>query len=213
MEAISRHQCLIYEGSPAQTLSAVAEAARQKLNDNYRCVYLNSPTMVAGMKSYLAATGTDVAEEISQGRLVLSSLQSHLTDGRFDMDRMLHMLEDNVQEATSKGYKGFWASGDMTWELGPQPDFRKLAEYEWRLEELFRRTAQLSGICQYHKDTLPRDVLRLGLRCHASLFVNETLSLINSHYAGPGSSASFVALEHASLDKTIALLIASQEPN
>lgn len=40
----------------------------------------------------------------------------------------------------------------------------------------------LGGICQYHADTLPREVLRQGLLAHPLIFVNETLSRINPHY-------------------------------
>ena len=80
------------------------------------------------------------------------------------------------------GYAGLWATGDMTWELGPQKDFSKLLEYEWRLEELFQKHPELGGICQYHAETLPHEVLRQGLLTHPLIFVNQTLSRINPHY-------------------------------
>jgi hypothetical protein len=82
---------------------------------------------------------------------------------------MLHMLEDAVDQALNDGYKGLWASGDMTWELGPRPDVVNLLEYKWRLEQIFRRRPALSGVCQYHADTLPRNVLREGLVAHPSI--------------------------------------------
>jgi hypothetical protein len=71
----------------------------------------------------------------------------------------------------------------MAWELGPEQNFNQLLEYEWRLEEVFLRRASLSGICQYHKDTLPKQAVRDGLATHASIFINETLSRINPYYA------------------------------
>jgi len=60
MNPLPRHQCLIYKGSPSLQLSAIAALVRQKVNENYRCLYLNSPVMVAGMRCYLAAAGIDV---------------------------------------------------------------------------------------------------------------------------------------------------------
>jgi hypothetical protein len=182
MSSPPRHQCLIYQGSPSLQLSAVAALLRQKLNDNYRCLYLNSPVMVAGMRCYLAAAGIDVTREIERASLVLSSDQGHLVGGHFDVDRMMGTLEDALNQALKDGYNGLWATGDMTWELGPREDFSKLLEYEWRLEELFRKNPALGGICQYHADTLPDQVLRQGLLSHPSIFVNETLSQINPHY-------------------------------
>ena len=185
MKTVARHTCLIYEGSPSRHLSGLAALMRQKLNENFRCLYLNSPVMVAGIRCYLAAAGIDIAHEVEKTSLVLSSDLRHLIKGRFDVDRMMRTLEDALSQALNDGYDGLWASGDMTWELGPQKDFSRLLEYEWRLEEFFHTHAALGGICQYHADTLPREVLRQGLLTHPLMFVNETLSLINPHYLSP----------------------------
>lgn len=182
METVSRHQCLIYEGSPSRQLPALAALVRKKLDENFRCLYLNSPVMVAGIRCYLAAVGIDIAHEVDKTSLVLSSDQGHLINGHFDIDRMMHTLEDAMGQALDNGYDGLWATGDMTWEFGPEKDFSRLLEYEWRLEEFFRKHRALGGICQYHADTLPREVLRQGLLAHSSIFVNETLSRINPHY-------------------------------
>jgi len=155
---------------------------RQKLNERQRCLYLDSPPMVAGMRSYLAAAGVDVAREVGKGSLVLSSDQGHLVNGHFDADRMLQSLEDAVHEALRDGYQGLWATGDMTWEFDSEKEFDKLLDYEWKLEDLFRRQPCLSGICQYHIDTLPQDAVRSGLLAHPSIFINETLSRLNPYY-------------------------------
>ena len=78
----------------------------------------------------------------------------------------------------------------MGWEFGPEADFSKLIEYEWQLEEFFRRQPALSGICQYHCDTLPDRAVRHGVLMHPSIFVNETLSRLNPHYMRNDSFAS-----------------------
>ncbi len=185
MEPVPRHQCLIYDGPPSQHLKALAAVTREKLDQNRRCLYLNSVPMVAGMRSYLAAAGVDVEKAMRKGNLVLVSEQQHLVNGRFDVDQMMLMLEQALAAALRDGYAGLWATGDMTWEMGPQRDFLKLVEYEWRLEKFFAGHSELSGICQYHASTLPRETIRQGLIVHPSIFVNETLSLINPHYIRP----------------------------
>lgn len=178
----SRHQCHVYAGSPSQHFAAIGTLLGQKLSENYRCLYLNSPAMVAGMRSRLAATGVDVMQEIAKASLVFSSSQEHLVDGYFEPDRMLFKLEEALQRALSDGYKGLWAAGDMTWEVGFQSSLEKLLEYEWSLEECFRAHPELSGVCLYHADTLPREALRSGVLSHSSLLINETLSRMNPHY-------------------------------
>jgi hypothetical protein len=188
MEDTVRHHCLIYDGPPSRHLPAVAAVVHQKLSQNHRCLYLNTPEMVDGMRSALAADGVDVLKATDKGALVFTSEQHHLRDGRFDMDGMLRGLEQAMQQALQDGYVGLWASGDMTWEFGPEKDFSRLREYEWRLEEFIQAHPEFGGICQYHADTLPRDAMRQGLLAHPSVFINETLSLINPHYLPSPSS-------------------------
>ena len=93
MDQSSRHRCLIYRGAPSLKLPMLVNVIRQKLEENYRCLYLNSPQMVAGMRSYLAAAGVDVAYESSKAGLVMSATQDHLIDGRwFSVDRLMQDL-------------------------------------------------------------------------------------------------------------------------
>jgi hypothetical protein len=182
MQPSPRHQCLIYSGAPSKHLPALAETMRERLHQNYRCLYLNSPAMVAGLRSWLAAAGVDVAQEVSRNSLTLSSDQPHLANGRFDMDRLLKTLENLLKNALRDRYVGLFAVGDMTWELGMERDPARLLEYECRLEKMFRDHPELSGICQYHAATLPRELMRQSLLVHPSIFINQTLSLINPYY-------------------------------
>jgi len=183
MDQIPRHQCLIYEGPPSRHLVALSAVIRQKLNENYRCLYLDSHPMVAGMRSYLAAAGVDVAAESATGRLVLSSDRDHLIDDcQFDLERMMQGLSNALDGALDAGLAGLWATGDMTWEFGPDKDFSKLLEYEWRLEEFFRAHPEMGGVCQYHVESMPRKYLRQGVLSHPSIFINQTLSTINPTY-------------------------------
>lgn len=46
-------------------------------------------------------------------------------NGVFDVARMLGMLADAVNDALAHGYAGLWATGDMTWELGSEKNFRQ----------------------------------------------------------------------------------------
>jgi hypothetical protein len=42
--------------------------------------------------------------------------------------RMLGILSAAVDQALNDGYQGRWATGDMSWEFGPERDFSKLVE-------------------------------------------------------------------------------------
>jgi hypothetical protein len=95
---------------------------------------------------------------------------------------MIDTLEGAVNQAIVDGYKGLWATGDMSWEFGHQRDFSKLLDYERELENLFSKYPALGGICQYHVDTLPREAVEQGLMAHQALFINDTLSRLNPDY-------------------------------
>jgi len=106
---------------------------------------------------------------------------------------MLDALEQGVQKALEDDYAGLFATGDMTWELGQDRGIPKLVRYEWELERLFHKYPELSGICMYHSDTLPLELIKHGTISHGSVFVNETLSLINPHHVHTSAPREIVA--------------------
>lgn len=182
MDDLPRHRCLIYSGSRSRQLAGLAAAILMHLKANYRCLYLNSPDMVDGLRHYLTSAGVNVSEEIFKKRLMLSSDQGYLRDGVFDPHFMVGQIKAACEQAITDGHAGLWASGDMGWEFGPARDFSKLVEYERALERLFESQPRLRGVCQYHVDMLPADVPEIGAMTHPALFVNETLSRLNPQY-------------------------------
>jgi len=173
---------MIYDGAPSRMLPSLVAVTRRHLAAGYRCMYINSPAMVAGFRSQLYAAGTDVEHEIARGALVLGSDDSHLVAGRFEIERMIDMLEAAVTAALADGFVGLFATGDMTWEPGPANAFGKLLGSDGRLDHLFHRQPALTGICQYHRDLLPPEAVRDGFVSHFSLFINDTISRLNPHY-------------------------------
>jgi len=182
LNSMPRHQCVIYSGQPSDLLTGLASVIQVRLRANYRCVYLNSPPMVAGMRASLSAQGVNVDGEIASRRLQLSSSHSYLVDGAFDPKRMLDLLNEGLASALAAGHTGLWGSGDAAWEVGPMQDFARLVEYERGLEVLLNSEPALTCICQYHADTLPEDVVRSGYALHRALFVNETLTRMNPQF-------------------------------
>jgi MEDS: MEthanogen/methylotroph, DcmR Sensory domain len=189
MEVALRHQCMIYEGPAEQHVSGLATLIRGRLAGNFRCLYLNSPAMVAQMRTHLSVAGVDEASAIKSGALILSSDQDHLVNDRFEVGRMLEMLHDAVSKALEDGYCGLWASGDMAWEFGNERNFAKLLEYEYALEELFEDQPALFGVCQYCAAVLPTEVIHWGLRSHRGIYTGENRSQVNPHYAPAALSA------------------------
>jgi len=178
-----RHQCLIYEGSPFLHIEAVAACFTRQLHENQCCLYINNEAMIEALRIRLAANGVDVIKECSKGSLLFSAEKAHLDRRKsFNTERMLCHLEQALEQALQDGYTGLFASGDVAWEFGPKKDFAELFEYEWRLERFVRDHPQISGICQYHLGSLPREALRTGAIVHETIFVDEALSVPNPNY-------------------------------
>ncbi len=173
---------MVYDGTPSVYLPEMTRAVIERLHANYRCLYLNSPAMVAGLRSSLAASALDVVHEVARGALILSSEQDHLVDGEFDVDQMIAKLANALEEAQADGFAGLWASGDMLWEFGNEDNLTKLLAYEVGLEALLERKPALCGICQYHRATLPATAVQVALYTHQTVYVNQTLSCLNPHY-------------------------------
>jgi len=184
-----RHQCLIYDGSPEKQLPCLAAMIGKQLAANKRCMYLNSPALVAELRSTLLAAGMDVAREEKRGALIVRSDQSHLIDGLFDVARMIAMLKDAVADAKRDGFAGFWASGDMAWEFGHEKNLMKILEYECQLEDLFLVEPDLGGVCQYHTLTLPSVAIQEALATHRAIYINDNVSRMNPYYGADGSAA------------------------
>jgi len=199
----SRHQCFIFDGAASYGLARMAAALKLSLDKGYRCLYFNSPPMVAAMRAHLVASGIDIASAMVQTSVVLSSEQAHIVDGQFDMHGMLSLVREGVERAVDDGFKGLWAAGDMAWELGADKNFEHLLEYEWRLEEMFGDQPALSGVCQYHVGAVPREALLDAVASHGSFFINEALSRPNTRYVRTDSPAALMALDRAGLDEVV----------
>jgi hypothetical protein len=180
--SIPRHQCLIYRGEASRQLASLALHIRRRLAENYRCLYVNSPEMVDGIRAYLTSSGLNVSEAVVEGRLILSAEQDHLVDDRFDPDHMLTLLKEAHDKALKDGYAGLFATGDMAWEFGPARDYTLLEEYERALDQFLAENPTMCGVCQYHADVLPGEVLQTGLVVHPGIYENESLSRVNPRY-------------------------------
>ncbi len=205
---LGRHRCFIFAGAPSYGLSKVASATKASLDEGYRCLYFNSPAMVARMRSYLTVVGADVARETARGSLLLISDQTLRDDGSFHMGQMFELLRQSIHQALADGYKGLWSTGDVSWEFGPRQDYANLLEYEWRLEEVFHAEPAFRCVCQYHSGTLPHAALQDAAVSHSAFFIDETLSRRNPRYLRAESPAALAAQDRSGLDEIVTQLCA-----
>jgi len=173
---------MTYQGKSISLLPRIAPLLIERLEKNDRVLFMGPPGMIEGIENYLNYVGFKPEQEIKKGTLILTSDRKHLKKGHFEAEEMLKLLSDAVDKALKDGFRGLWASGDMTWELGDHGSLKKLLEYEWGLEKLLQRKPALSGVWQYHESTLPLHIMGDALLTKPANYLNHTLHRVNPFY-------------------------------
>jgi hypothetical protein len=166
------HICSLFETEEEQ-IAMAAEYLADALQRGERAFYVSqSNAAVPRFRAALRTHGVNVATMLKKGALVESThADAHLAGGRFDPERMLHLLNEAVELALNDGFTGLRACGDMSWLL-QQPDGADDAiEYEALLNQFFRGV-RAAGMCQYDTRRLPPDLVHNGLATHSSACVN-----------------------------------------
>ena len=165
------HICALYDTAEEQ-LTVAAEYVAEGLRAGCRALYVaSSRAALARFRRALMDQHIEVVPMESRGALVLGIHDDfHLSDGRFDTERMLGLLNKAVEDALDDGFTGLRACGDMSWLLSDPPGAEQIIEYEALLNEFFHGVAA-AGMCQYHRGRLATDLLDHALATHSSVVV------------------------------------------
>jgi hypothetical protein len=104
--------------------------------------------------------------------------EAHLAGGRFDSERMMDLLNTEVEAALSDGFAGQRTCGDMSWLLGEPPGAQQVLEYEVFLNQFFTRV-HASGMCQYDRRRLPPFLVDAARAAHPTAIID------GAHTANP----------------------------
>ncbi|UCE92238.1 MAG: MEDS domain-containing protein [Methanobacteriota archaeon] len=160
--------------SEAEQLSSVVPFLLAGLDCGEKCVYiLDSSSREDIVDALMAAR--DIQAHLESGQLsFMTSDETYLKGGRFDVGRMLNLVRDNEAKSVSEGYRGLRATGEMTWSCTGAPGADLLAEYEARLNGLYPES-DASMLCQYYEPSFGHDVLLDVLRTHPMLVMHGEL--------------------------------------
>ena len=175
-----QHICAIYATEDEQ-LAVAAAYVTDGLEKGERCLYAAySDAHVDRFRSSLQSAGVDVAAAERSGALLLRTKdQAHLSEGRFDSERMLRMLNEAVETALNDGFTGLRTCGDMSWLMDSPPGAHHVIEYEALLNQFFRHVRGL-GMCQYDRRRMPE-----GLLEHAGIAAHSTVVIDAMHKMNP----------------------------
>ena len=154
-----------FHRSRGDQFSVIAPFIADGLAANQRCLYVAHDNSVPMVLQKLNEAGVPATEAVRTGSLkLLTSKETFLRHGVFQMDRMVDDLREEVEAALRDGFGGLRASGEMTWALDTPAALEQLAEYECKLHARFPR--RFIGLCQYDESRFAQSALSDMLHLH-----------------------------------------------
>jgi hypothetical protein len=152
-----------FHRSRADQFSVIAPFVAEGLAANQRCLYVAQDNSVPMVLQRLNEAGVPATEAVRSGSLkLLTSRETFLRHGIFQMDRMVEYLREEVEAALHDGFAGLRASGEMTWALDTPAALEQRAEYECKLHAQFPQ----NGLCQYDECRFAPSTLSDMLHLH-----------------------------------------------
>ena len=167
------HICGIYS-TEAELSSVVAPYLAEGLRRGERCWFLPTADGVAGVRRALTAQRVDVDAEVERGALVFAdSKAAYAARGNFDPEETMAVFGDAIEGALNDGFNGFRAAAEMSWVLDVADGEERIVTYEALLKSLFSN-GHATGMCLYHRDRMPLNVIDGALATHPIVRVPES---------------------------------------
>lgn len=201
-----RHIALVYDRYGDQHAVA-SDFIRNGLDQNGFCLYLHDETPYQAVLDLLAEAGIDHETEVAAGRLVIGDRTRYLDpDGAFSSTLMLETLRNTVEIAVANGYRGLFATGEMSWALGAHPGVAELMPYESLCNELIQGH-EVVGLCQYNRRRFSDRALQQVLLTHPWILIGGRVC--RNLYHVPLADLDFDHFpEHASVDELLDDIVA-----
>jgi two-component system, chemotaxis family, sensor kinase Cph1 len=160
------HACVIYS-TRAELVGTVTVYLADGLRDREQCWYATaSADELSDVRAALRAANIDVAaSEKGEALRLVSAKDLYLADGTFDPEHMLQRLNELIAAAERKRFSAFRLAAEMSWALDPRAVDDLVIEYEALVGTLFT-TSGARGLCFYHRDRMPLNVLDGTLNVH-----------------------------------------------
>ncbi len=152
------HVALFYK-TKAEQLSVVIPYIALGLARNERCLYIADDNSVGQILRRLQLEGVDTAEAMARDALrVVTKHETYLRHGLFEPAKMIADLQREVEVSLKSGFKGFRATGEMSWALDLPSALARMLSYEAGLHRNF--PTEFIGLCQYDETRFPPHIVQ-----------------------------------------------------
>ena len=159
------HICALYSTS-SELADLVADYIVDGLRRGQRTWFITPGGEVPAVAAALAERRVDVHEQSARGALqLISGADTYVVHGSFEPEVAIKTFSDAIDQSYRDGFTGFRAAAEMSWALDDVDHMEQLIVYEALLKTLFS-TARATGLCLYHRNRMPLNVLNGALCTH-----------------------------------------------
>lgn len=159
------HDMLLYESRDEQ-FASIAPFIRDGLAAGEKCLYAFHDTTEDEVITALRERGIAVEAAIESGQLSLRpATELYLSDGDFDPERMVELLDQKLTETRDAGYNRLRTTGEMMWATEYGVDIDRIEAYERQIDTFYENDFVI-GLCQYDRSQFPSERLDNVLRTH-----------------------------------------------
>ena len=148
-----------------------------------KCLYLLDDRSQDDVLHSLSGSGEMEAAAESGQLAFLEREESYLKDDSFDPERMLGFIRSAHKAALAEGYRGFRATGEMSWYRAGQPGSEKLMEYEAKVNHLNPELGS-DFLCQYDEASFDNSILMDVLHTHPRMVIRGE-RCVNPYFVSP----------------------------
>jgi hypothetical protein len=159
------HVCSLYSTTEELAHSA-AEFLAEGLSKQERCWYVGVGEEMPLVQRELQRLGVDVRSELGRNALQLTAgSAAYIIHGSFSAEATLAVFNDAIEHAHREGFTGLRAAAEMSWILDCENGPSEAIVYEALLKSLFAN-CRSTGLCFYHRERMPLDVINGALETH-----------------------------------------------
>lgn len=165
------HACGLFS-SREEEYAALAPFIQEAIENRERTIVLGGPDELGDHRGHMERHGIGVETAEEGGYLNLVDWNdAYLLDGRFDVERMLSMVDTLCGQAAEVGYPRGRFIGHMEWALLDRPGTDDVIEFECRVNDVLSHHGH-PAVCVYDVTRFDAATIIDILRVHPLVIMN-----------------------------------------
>lgn len=159
------HMVLLYDND-AYNAEISAAYIGSRVMRNEKCIYISGDDDQDLLIEKLDLI-IDIQEALSKKQvIILNQSDAYSKDGNFNPDNMINLIKKLSLEAIEEGYSAFAITGEVSVVLKYESGFKKIMEYEYKLNSEIFGSFPVSAICRYNVNKFSSEMIKNIIEVH-----------------------------------------------